>query len=186
MGGSVGLARSRAGEGAGERVGCSSVEMSEAAPVRYRAVAAGVVRTEAALDSDKAKPEKLTVGQEILVTEVQDVGGTIRLKFDGGCECAARFRVQQRASCLSAPLTASPVRCYEQGRRSQPRVASCWSRSWMLPTTTARALIPSLALTLPRTLALTTLGLPLGRMVRMGRGRAQMWAAPTKASATRH
>ena len=65
--------------------------MSDAAPVRYRAAAAGVIRTGAALDSAKATPEKLTVGQEILVTEVRDVDGTTRLKFDGGCKCPSGF-----------------------------------------------------------------------------------------------
>jgi hypothetical protein len=82
--------------------------MSEAPPARYRALNAGVIRTGAALDSPKAKPDKLTVGQEILVTEVRDVDGTIRLKFDGGCTCTARFLV-----CSSEPavyLRPSPHR----------------------------------------------------------------------------
>ena len=63
--------------------------MTDAAPVRYRAVAAGVVRTNAALDSAKATPANLTVGQELLVTEVREVEGTVRLKFDCGCKCAS-------------------------------------------------------------------------------------------------
>ena len=56
------------------------------AGVRYKALAAGVIRTGAAMDSPKADPEKLTVGQEFVVTETEIVAGTLRLKFDGGCK----------------------------------------------------------------------------------------------------
>ena len=52
--------------------------------IRYKALAAGMIRTGAALDSPKAKPEKLKVGQVIVVTEQREVGGQLRLRFDGG------------------------------------------------------------------------------------------------------
>ena len=51
---------------------------------RYRALAPGVIRTGAALDSPKAEPDKLTIGEEILVTNQQIVDGSTRLQFDRG------------------------------------------------------------------------------------------------------
>ena len=51
---------------------------------RYRALAPGVIRTGAALDSPKAEPDKLTIGEEILVTNRQIVDGSTRLQFDRG------------------------------------------------------------------------------------------------------
>eukprot|EP01043_Picozoa_sp_COSAG02_P033687 COSAG02_NODE_2313_length_9157_cov_8.540946_1_plen_477_part_10 len=50
----------------------------------WRAVAPGVVRTKAALDSPKAKKDKLEVGQVIEVTEQKVIKGTVRLRFAGG------------------------------------------------------------------------------------------------------
>ena len=52
--------------------------------VRYRVVAAAVVRTGAALDSAKAVVDKLAEGEEVVVTEQRQVGGQLRLKFGGG------------------------------------------------------------------------------------------------------
>eukprot|EP01043_Picozoa_sp_COSAG02_P067451 COSAG02_NODE_10844_length_1847_cov_2.178490_1_plen_79_part_10 len=51
---------------------------------KWRAVAPGVVRTKAALDSKKAKKDKLEVGQVIEVTEQKVIKGTVRLRFAGG------------------------------------------------------------------------------------------------------
>ena len=51
---------------------------------RYKVLAPGVIRTGAAKDSPKADPDKLTVGQEIDVSETQEVDGTTRLRFEGG------------------------------------------------------------------------------------------------------
>ena len=51
---------------------------------RYKALSGGVIRTGKEMESPKAKPDKLTEGQEILVTETADVNGTLRLKFEGG------------------------------------------------------------------------------------------------------
>ena len=108
--------------------------MTDAAPVRYRAVAAGVIRTDAALDSAKATPENLTVGQELLVTEVREVEGTVRLKFDGGCKCVARvFFVCSyccAAASLTSPLCAAVIRDVADGQERQNfgREARCFRR----------------------------------------------------------
>ena len=109
------------GSAAAEREGSVGVErrreeaMPDAAPVRYKAVAAGVIRTGAALDSAKATPEKLTVGQEILVTEVRDVNGTTRLKFDGGCKCPLAVHIVQPTGA-SLRLSASVIRDVADGQ----------------------------------------------------------------------
>eukprot|EP01046_Picozoa_sp_COSAG06_P021681 COSAG06_NODE_1640_length_8833_cov_21.039386_9_plen_148_part_01 len=53
--------------------------------VRYRAVANVVVRKGKAMDSDKAKPDKLKEGDEIMVLEEAELSdGTVRLRFAGG------------------------------------------------------------------------------------------------------
>ena len=74
------------------------------AGVRYKALAAGVIRTGAAMDSPKADPEKLTVGQEFVVTETEIVDGTVRLKFDRGCKYLARVRPRADCAALSDAL----------------------------------------------------------------------------------
>ena len=61
-----------------------SSDDDDSSPDVYKAVAPGVIRTGAAMDSPKADPEKLTIGQEIEVLEQQKVDGTMRLRFEGG------------------------------------------------------------------------------------------------------
>ena len=61
-----------------------SSDDDDSSPGVYKAVAPGVIRTGAAMDSPKADPGKLTIGQEIEVLEQQKVDGTMRLRFEGG------------------------------------------------------------------------------------------------------
>ena len=67
----------------GDGTTASSVEVEAAAmPVRYKAVAAGVIRK--AVDKSSDKVGKLEVGEVIEVLSTEDAGGIMRVEFDRG------------------------------------------------------------------------------------------------------
>ena len=68
---------------------------------RYKAMAAGVIRTGAELDSNKCG--KLTEGMDLIVYEQKHVDGTLRVRFSGGWTSVISAKGKELLKLVSAP-----------------------------------------------------------------------------------